>query len=144
MKITIHTDGGSRGNPGPAALGYVIEIPDTEKIAEGEYLGETTNNVAEYTAILRSLQRVVQILGESEAKKAQIKLYLDSELAQRQLTGVYKVKNAGLKPIAQQIWNIEKKFDTIEYNHVKRALNKEADAQVNIALDNYLHDTKTT
>lgn len=135
MIITIHTDGGSRGNPGPAALGYVIEIPEKEKIAEGEYLGETTNNVAEYTAILRSLQKVVEILGEELSKKAQIKLYLDSELAQRQLTGVYKVKNAGLKPIAQQIWNIEKKFDTIEYNHVKRAFNKEADAQVNKALD---------
>lgn len=135
MTITIHTDGGSRGNPGPAALGYVIDIPEKEKIAEGEYLGETTNNVAEYTAILRSLQKVVEILGEQLSKKAQIKLYLDSELAQRQLTGVYKVKNAGLKPIAQQIWNIEKKFDTIEYNHVKRAFNKEADAQVNKALD---------
>jgi ribonuclease HI len=135
MTITIHTDGGSRGNPGPAALGYVIEIPDTEKIAEGEYLGETTNNVAEYTAILRSLQRVVQILGDAKAKESRIKLFLDSELAQRQLTRVYKVKNVGLKPIAQQIWNIEKKFDTIEYNHVKRAFNKEADAQVNKALD---------
>lgn len=138
MTITIHTDGGSRGNPGPAALGYVIEIPKKQKIAEGEYLGETTNNVAEYTAILRSLQKVVEILGEQQTKKVQIKLYLDSELAQRQLTGVYKVKNAGLKPIAQQIWNIEKKFDTIEYNHVKRAFNKEADAQVNKALDDAL------
>lgn len=138
MTITIHTDGGSRGNPGPAALGYVIEIPKKQKIAEGEYLGETTNNVAEYTAILRSLQKVVEILGEQQTKKVQIKLYLDSELAQRQLTEVYKVKNAGLKPIAQQIWNIEKKFDTIEYNHVKRAFNKEADAQVNKALDDAL------
>jgi ribonuclease HI len=140
MTITIHTDGGSRGNPGPAALGYVISIPGKEKIAEGEYLGETTNNVAEYTAILRSLQKVVQILGESEAKKTQIKLFLDSELAQRQLTGVYKVKNAGLKPLVQQIWNIENKFDTIVYNHVKRALNIEADTEVNKVLDAYRYE----
>ncbi len=133
MNITIHTDGGSRGNPGPAATGYVIDIPRQERIAHGEYIGETTNNIAEYTAILQSLTRLEQELDDPS--QAVIELKLDSELAQKQLTGVYKIKNAGLKPIAQQILNKVELFDSVTFTHVKRAFNKDADAQVNIALD---------
>lgn len=133
MLVTIHTDGGSRGNPGPAATGYVIDIPDQDRIEYGEYIGSTTNNVAEYTAILQALTRLETAVPN--ASEVSVELKLDSELAQKQLTGIYKIKNAGLKPIAQQILNKVEVFESVTFTHVKRAFNKDADAQVNLALD---------
>lgn len=137
MTITIHTDGGSRGNPGKAATGFVIDIPGHDRISHGEYIGETTNNVAEYTAILQSLQHTVSACNTHQInpKECEIALFLDSELAQKQLTHVYKIKNPGLKILCQQIWNAEKPFASVTYTHVKRHLNKDADAMVNQALD---------
>lgn len=137
MTITIHTDGGSRGNPGKAATGFVIQFPGLEPVKHGEYIGETTNNVAEYTAILQALQRTKEVCvsQNTEPDTITVDLFLDSELAQKQLTRVYKIKNPGLKVLCQQIWNAEKPFGEVRYTHVKRHLNKEADAMVNQALD---------
>ena len=137
MTITIHTDGGSRGNPGKAATGYVIQVPGLDTIQHGEYIGETTNNVAEYTAILQALGKAKEVcLSQSQdPSTVSINLFLDSELAQKQLTHVYKIKNPGLKTLCQQIWNAQEPFASVSYTHVRRHLNKEADAMVNQALD---------
>lgn len=136
MKITIYTDGGSRGNPGKAATGYVISGLK-EPITGGQYLGETTNNVAEYTAILQALTEAFHRLQQHNITPSQvtIHMYLDSQLAQRQITGQYKIKNATLKTLVQQIWNIQEQFAEVTYTHIKRHLNKEADAMVNHILD---------
>jgi len=131
-EIIIFTDGGARGNPGPAASGVVISTAKGEVIeAFGRYLGETTNNQAEYKAILFGLQ---------EAKKYQpkrIQFFMDSELAMKQLTGVYRMKNEALRPIFDEIKRLAADYETT-YEHVYRANNKAADAQVNIAIDKSL------
>jgi ribonuclease HI len=130
--IIIFTDGGARGNPGPAASGVVIKSADGKVIeAFGRYLGATTNNQAEYKAILFALQ---------EAKKYEpkrIQFFMDSELAMKQLNGVYKMKNQDLKVIFDEIKQLALGYDTT-YQHVYRKDNKEADAQVNMAIDQAL------
>lgn len=138
MKIEIYTDGGSRGNPGKSAIGYIIHIPNEETIRYGEYIGITTNNIAEYTAILNSLQRVKQELNGENLDKLDIELKLDSELAQKQLLGIYKVKQDHLKPFVKSILHISTEFKSIKFIHIRRELNKEADKMVNIALNNQL------
>lgn len=138
MKIEIYTDGGSRGNPGKSAIGYTIQIPNQEMIKYGEFIGITTNNVAEYTAILKSLEKVKSELIKEDLKKIDIELKLDSELAQKQLLGIYKVKQEHLKPLVKSILDISTEFNSIKFIHVKREFNKEADKMVNIALNNQL------
>ncbi len=138
MKIEIYTDGGSRGNPGKSAIGYIIHISNQEPIRHGEYIGITTNNVAEYTAILNSLQRVKQELNGKNLDKLDIELKLDSELAQKQLLGIYKVKQDHLKLFVKSILDISTEFKSIQFIHIRRELNKEADKMVNIALNNQL------
>jgi len=131
MKAIIHTDGGSRGNPGPAAIGIVIEFPDSEKktIEIGEKIGETTNNVAEYKAIIRALKEAAS-LGVTDAD-----CFLDSELVVRQVTGVYRIKDARLALLAQEIREIKKQIPKITYTSIPREKNKQADKLVNKALD---------
>lgn len=130
MHIITYSDGGARGNPGPAAIGAVIYNQKKEKLAEiSQYIGETTNNQAEYKALYHAL------LKAQELGAKQVTSYLDSELIVRQMQGIYKVKNADLKILFENIQGIIKHFDHIEFLHVKRELNKEADALVNQALD---------
>ena len=137
MKLRIYTDGGSRGNPGPAASGAVlkelVEGKEGEVIAtESKYLGETTNNQAEYVAI---------IIGLGRAKKLGVKhveVYMDSELATKQLNGVYKVKNPGIAERFLEVKNLMHSFKTVTFKHVYREQNTEADAIVNHVLDNEL------
>ena len=132
MKIQIYTDGGSRGNPGPAALGAVLYDVTGEKkiVAElSEYLGETTNNQAEYTAIIRALEKA-QELGADE-----VDCYLDSELAVKQLRLEYKVKDPEIAKRFTEAWKLLNSFKKYSLTHVRREYNKEADALVNIALD---------
>ncbi len=130
--LVIYTDGGARGNPGPAASGVVISTTTGGVVeAFGRYLGETTNNQAEYKAILFALQ---------EAEKYQpkrIQFFLDSELAAKQLNGEYKVKNAELRPIFLEIKRLAERYE-ISFTHVYRKDNKAADAQVNLAIDRAL------
>jgi len=130
MKGSIFTDGGARGNPGPAASGAVLKDENKNTIdIKGKYLGTSTNNVAEYEGI---------ILGLLTAKKHDItdlECFLDSELVVKQLKGLYKVKNEGLKELFIKVKALEKDFVKISYTHIVRALNKEADAVVNKVLD---------
>jgi ribonuclease HI len=129
-KLIIFTDGGARGNPGPAASGVVIFDEHKKILGEySEYLGETTNNQAEYRAIILALNKA------SDLKGTKIQIYSDSELIVNQLNRKYKVKDAGLSTLFVQVWNLAQKFDSIEYHHIPREKNKLADAQVNICLD---------
>ncbi len=130
MKYTINCDGGSRGNPGPAASGYIIK-DETGKIVfqAGKYIGETTNNQAEYQAVVLAMEKA------SELGLSDLKFNLDSELVVRQLKGEYKVKNPDLAVQFLKIWNLQNKFNSVSYRHVYREQNVEADALVNKALD---------
>lgn len=128
QKITIHTDGGARGNPGPAGIGAVLEYND-EKILLKEYIGEATNNQAEYKAVIMALEKAKE-LGAEEAD-----VFLDSELVQRQLSEKYKVKNQDLGSLFVKVWNLAQSFKKVKYIHIYRNDNKEADKLVNEAID---------
>lgn len=129
-KFIIHSDGGARGNPGPAAIGAVI-VSEDGLIAEeiSKTIGSTTNNQAEYQAILAALE-AAHALGAEQAD-----CYLDSELVVKQLNHEYKVKNKELAPLFLKVHNICTKFKKVEFKHVRREQNKEADRLVNEALD---------
>lgn len=128
--VKIYTDGGSRGNPGPAACGIVI-FDDKGKLLKinGKYLGIATNNQAEYEGLVTALRMAAQM------KVSVVKCYLDSELIVKQLTAVYKVKNEKIYRIKETIDKLIKQFDHVEYYHVPREKNKFADKLVNIVLD---------
>lgn len=130
MKLTTYTDGGARGNPGPAASGIVVK-DDTGKTlsAFGVYLGHQTNNVAEYTALLEALKKAKE-LGATE-----VDCVLDSELVVKQMRGEYKVKEPTLQKLFIAVYNTAAQFKKVTYRHVLRAQNKEADAEVNKILD---------
>lgn len=131
MDVHIYTDGGSRGNPGPAASGAVIKTPEGEVLAEVmKYLGKDTNNQAEYTAIVIGLERAAE-LGATN-----VSMFMDSELATKQLKGIYKVKHPEIAKRFLEVKNLTHKFKTVTFTHVRREYNKEADALVNICLDN--------
>ena len=128
--VNLYTDGASRGNPGPAALGLVILDPDGKVLIEhGEYLGVTTNNQAEYTAIIRALQYAKKFT------KDDVHVFMDSELAQRQLTGRYKVKNKDIAARVAEVIRASKAFKSVVYSHIPREKNKQADRMANEALD---------
>jgi ribonuclease HI len=130
LKVVAHVDGGARGNPGPAAIGVVISGPDGDVLDEvAEPIGIATNNVAEYRAVLRALQRAAE-LGARE-----VEIVNDSELVARQLTGVYKVKHPAMKPLFQEAISALRGFDRWQIRSVPRARNARADALVNAALD---------
>lgn len=128
--LIIYTDGGARGNPGPAASGVVIFDENNKLLGEySEYLGETTNNQAEYQAIILALKKARELGGN------RIKINSDSELIVNQLNRKYKVKDAGLSKLFVQVWNLVQGFSSVEYQHIPREKNKLADAQVNKCLD---------
>jgi len=132
MKIVIYTDGGARGNPGPAGAGAVIFDEEKKVLGEvSEYLGEQTNNWAEYEAIVLALQKAKELsLEERETE-----MRMDSELIQRQLTGVYKVKDAGLREQYAKVQDLLASFPMISFTHVRREHNTEADRLANAAMD---------
>lgn len=132
-KIVVFTDGGSRGNPGDAAIGVYIETLNKEY---GECIGHKTNNDAEYGAILFGLQKVKALLGKEKAKKIHVDMYMDSELAVRQLNHIYKIKEERIQKLFMEIWNEMLDFGRVTFTHVPREQNKRADAMVNYALDN--------
>lgn len=132
LSLLIRTDGGARGNPGPAGIGVVIEDAETGKVLEehAEYLGSTTNNQAEYQAVILGLRRAVA-LGATAVTVA-----ADSELLVRQMTGEYRVKNPGLAMRFMDIRNLETRLGyPVRYRHVRREQNKHADALANRAMD---------
>jgi len=135
-KIIIYTDGGSRGNPGPAAIGVFVTDSTGAMITEvAETIGNATNNFAEYQGVLRGLQTVKEKYGK-KTKDMEFEFRLDSELVQKQLSGVYQIKEAGLVPHFIEIHNLQvSSFPNLLFTHVKRELNKDADRLVNEALD---------
>ena len=128
-RVKVNCDGGSRGNPGPSALGVVITTKDGQIIEEfGEYLGEQTNNYAEYSAVIKALEKL-RDLNIYDAD-----FYLDSELIVKQLNGIYKVKHENIKPLNSAVNELLTGMN-VTFTHVYRKDNKEADALVNEVLD---------
>jgi len=130
--IKIYTDGGSRGNPGPAAIGIWIETLNKKY---SEYIGEGTNNVAEYAALVFGLKKIKHILGKKKTKSYTVKCYLDSELVVKQLNHEYKLKEKYIQNNFIEIWNLMLDFENVIFKHIPREQNKTADALVNQALD---------
>jgi ribonuclease HI len=134
MKAVMHIDGGSRGNPGPAGSGVVITSAEGQPLhAGGYFLGKTTNNVAEYTGLIRGVEAALQ-LGVTD-----LTIRADSQLMVRQVNGQYKVKNAGLKPLHAQAKKLLGRLDGWRFGHVYRDDNQEADALANQAMDAKAH-----
>jgi ribonuclease HI len=129
-KITIHTDGGSRGNPGTAAIGVVLGGKEY-----GEYIGHATNNQAEYQAVIFALKKLKQILGKKKAKETEVQMKIDSELVVKQLNGRYKILEKELQPLFLDVWNLRLDFKNVSFEHVRREENRAADAMVNKILD---------
>ncbi len=135
-KYIIHTDGGSRGNPGPAAIGVVIESENKSLKKEyGEYIGEVTNNDAEYQAVIFALKKLKQLVGKEEAGEVDIEVVVDSELLVRQVNSEYKIADKNLKLLFMDLWNLRLDFGSVIFRHVPREENQEADRLVNAALD---------
>lgn len=128
----MYSDGGSRGNPGPAALGVYIETLDKRF---GEFLGTKTNNEAEYLAIIAGLKKIKSLLGKEKAKRTDIECRMDSELACRQLNHIYKIENERLQPLFMEVWNLMLDFKSVIFVHVFRDKNTIADAEANKAMD---------
>lgn len=127
--ITTYTDGGARGNPGPAALGAVLIEDDGTKHHIKKYLGRATNNQAEYRALIAALEYAAHLGANT------VTCHLDSELIVKQLNREYRVKDSGLGQLFLKVWNIANQFSSISFHHIRREQNKEADALVNAALD---------
>ena len=128
--LIVHTDGGARGNPGPAAIGVVIKTPAGDKVAAwGKTIGETTNNQAEYQALEAALTKAKE-LGATK-----VDCYLDSLLVVQQVKGEWKVKEASLKPNVARVKSLAFSIGQVSYHHIPREKNAEADALVNEALD---------
>ena len=129
-RVIVHVDGGARGNPGPAAIGVVVSAADGSVLDEvAEPIGVATNNVAEYRALLRGLDRAAAVGARH------VELVNDSELVARQLTGAYKVKHPAMKPLHEQAMSALREFDSWTIRSVPRAQNARADELVNQALD---------
>lgn len=128
--MVINTDGGARGNPGPAGIGVVIKNDSGITVStHNMYIGHATNNIAEYKALLLALREARLLGGES------LLINMDSELVVRQMQGRYKIKEPNLKDLAQEVLFKIKDFKSVEFRHVPRELNKEADKLVNQAID---------
>ncbi len=128
LKAILYTDGGARGNPGPAGIGAVLKVGGEIKEYK-KYLGEATNNQAEYRALILGLEKA------KEAGAGEIECYLDSELVVKQMKREYKVKDADLAPLFVKVWNLSLGFKKISFQHVRREMNQRADDLVNKAID---------
>lgn len=136
MHVNLYTDGGSRNNPGPSALGCVIKNDEgTVLAAFGEYLGEQTNNYAEYSAVIAGLLKAKELGATS------VTVLADSKLAVEQLSGNWKVKHPVIQQLFVKAYNAAQQFEKVDFKHIYREDNTEADAQVNIAIDKELDQT---
>ena len=135
-KLITFTDGGSRGNPGPSAAGVVIKNDKNEIVLKAsKYIGETTNNVAEYEALILALQKAKGIFKTQKIKKGDLECYLDSELVVRHLNHEYKIKDEGLQLLFIKVWNLMLEYNSVKFIHIPREKNKLADELVNRELD---------
>lgn len=137
MQFTLYADGGARGNPGPAGAGAVVFDSIGKRVAEvSDYLGETTNNVAEYEAVLRGLKALLAAFPEGYFSSMGVEIRMDSKLVIEQLKGAYKVKHPNLIPRYMEVKNlIARSFPIISFTHVPRERNKDADLLANEAMD---------
>jgi ribonuclease HI len=129
-RLIIYTDGGARGNPGPAAIGVVVGNK-----TYGEKIGKTTNNVAEYQAVIFALKKSKALLGKKKAAETELEINLDSDLLAKQLNGEYKIHDKDLQPLFMEVWNLRLDFKNVKFRHIPREQNKAADRLVNRALD---------
>ena len=135
-KIIIYTDGGSRGNPGPAAIAAVFCNEKGVVFKKySEFLGETTNNEAEYQAVIFALKKFKQVFGKKLAKNTEVELRSDSELLIKQLNGEYKILEPKIQPLFLIIWNLKLDFKKVNFKLISRQKNQEADRLVNETLD---------
>lgn len=134
-KFLIYTDGGSRGNPGSAAIGVILEGDNIGRREYGEYIGIATNNDAEYQAVVFALKKLKQLIGGVNAEKAHLVFYVDSELLERQLNNKYKVKEENIQKLFLEVHNLRLDFGKVEFKHVLRGKNTAADKLVNQVLD---------
>lgn len=131
--IEVFCDGGARGNPGPAAYGFVVKAGGQTIKREGKTIGIATNNFAEYTAVIAALIWLAQDYGGED-----LNFFLDSQLAVSQLSGLYKIKSARIRNLIFEIKALENQFGQVRYNHIPRDKNKEADKLVNLAFEQKL------
>jgi ribonuclease HI len=136
-KIIIYTDGGSRGNPGKAAIGVVFcNEKDQELKKFGEYLGDSlTNNDAEYSAVIFALKKFKALFGKALAENTDVEIRADSELLVKQLNGEYKLESEKIQKFFIEIWNLKIDFKSVKFKHIPREKNREADRLVNQVLD---------
>src|SRR3989338_6632841 len=137
-KLIIYTDGGSRGNPGPSAIGVVFADPETGQVLKtyGELVENGTNNEAEYKAIIFALKKAKALYGKDNAKKMEVEMRMDSELACKQLSGEYKLSAKHIQELFIEVWNLKTYFGKVIFAYIPREQNVLADAAVNEALDN--------
>jgi len=133
MKYKICCDGGARGNPGPAATGYVIRDQGCNILAAGgSFLGTATNNIAEYKAVVEAMVKLKELgVGIGD----EVEIFVDSQLVAQQLNGIYKVKNSAIRDLVVQVREQESNFSKVSYVQIERMANKEADKLVNKVLD---------
>ena len=136
--ITIFTDGGSRGNPGPSALGVAIGPPINKGFSK--YLGKRTNNEAEYEAVIFALEKLRALVGKEKTKSLKVLFRMDSNLAVEQLSGRWKVEGATIVPLFMKIHNLRLNFGEVSFQHVPREQNKQADALVNQELNKHTQE----
>ena len=142
-KIIIYTDGGSRGNPGPAAIGVVICNKKGEEIKKySEYIGRTTNNEAEYQAVIFALKKIKQLFGKKNVKNLEVEINSDSELLVNQLNGKYKILDSKIGNLFLKTWNLEIDVGRVKFNLIPREKNKTADQLVNEALNSQIKKQK--
>jgi len=142
-KIIIYTDGGSRGNPGPAAIGVVICDEKGNAIKKySKSIGIRTNNEAEYEAVIFALGKMKQLFGKEKVQDIDIEIRMDSELVARQLSGLYKIEEEKLFPLFIKIWNLKMDFGNISFVEIPREKNTEADRILNEELDNKLSQSR--
>ena len=135
-KIIIYTDGGSRGNPGPSALGVVVADDKGKTVKTyAKTLGRKTNNEAEYAAVIFALEKVKALFGKEKTRSMTVEVRMDSELAVKQLTHQYKMEEERLQALFMKIWNLTIDYGKVDFVHIPREKNREADRLVNDALD---------
>ena len=130
QKLIIYTDGGARGNPGPAAIGVLIGEHKHKK-----RIGNTTNNVAEYSAVIFALKKFKTIFGKAISEQSEVIIKIDSELVVKQLNGEYRLSDQKIQQFFIEIWNLKFDFKSVKFKHISREKNKEADRLVNESLD---------
>jgi len=141
--LIVYTDGGSRGNPGPSALGVVLADEKGKIIKKySQFLGEMTNNQAEYQAVIFALKKVKALLGKNEIQKIEVEIRSDSELLVSQLRGKFKILDENIQKLFILVWNLKIDYKKVEFVLIPREKNKEADLLANEALDQQGRDLK--